>query len=147
MDFIFDENMPIRLAKGLEIMDSENDWGKAPKNKFYHITEIYKKGKGADDPEIVREAKKINAIVISEDDDYKNIKATHELVIKLRVGYILFKPPKKTGSTYHEIVAAFVNSWHDLKKELVGKRPPFMFIVERNGKVTNYEKFKAPHKH
>ena len=141
MHFLFDENMPIRLAKGLEILDAENDYGKIPVNKFTDITEYYKKA-GANDPDIVRLAKKNNAIIVSEDDDYKNITATCELVKKLRVGYVLFKLPKKVGRSYDDIVSAFVSAWPALKKEVSGKAPPYMYIIERSGKISLHEKFR-----
>jgi|GEM_PF-720410 Uncharacterized protein conserved in bacteria len=140
MVFIFDENMPPRLAKGLQILDADNEPNKPLVNKFYHITEIQKRG--ADDPDIVREAKNLKAVIVSEDNDYKNINGTYELVVKLRVGYVLFKPPKKTGSSYNDIVTAFVSAWPALKKAIQNEKPPYMFIIERSGKITKFEKFK-----
>lgn len=55
MNFLFDENMPVRLAKGLEILDADNDLGKPPAHKFFHITQFKKRG--AEDPVLVRIAK------------------------------------------------------------------------------------------
>lgn len=95
MRFLFDENMPYRLAKGLEILDADNENGRPLTHHLIHMSEHYKPG--ADDPDIVRLAKKLNAIVVSEDDDYKNITSTCDLVKKLKVGYVLFKLPKKLG--------------------------------------------------
>jgi predicted nuclease of predicted toxin-antitoxin system len=145
MNFLFDENMPIRLVKGLQILDEDNEFGKDPKNNFIHSTEL--KGEGAEDPDIVREAKKLKAIIVSEDDDYKNISVTYELVIKLRVGFVFFKPPKKTGCTYDDRIAAFILAWPELKKAIANEKPPFMFIIERTGKVNKFEKFKVPPEH
>jgi predicted nuclease of predicted toxin-antitoxin system len=140
MHFLFDEMMPFRLAKGLEILDADNEVGKPLVHSFTHMTEHYKPG--ADDPDIVRLAKKLNAIVVSEDDDYKNITATCGLIKKLRIGYILFQLPKKIGSTYDDKVLAFIKAWPELKQKLKGEKPPYMFVINRNGKVDKHEKFR-----
>lgn len=140
MHFLFDENMPIRLAKGLEILDADNQYGKSPVHKISHMKEYYKPG--ATDPDIVRLAKRLNAIVVSEDDDYKNISSLCDLIKRLRVGYVLFKFPRKSGCTYDDIVASFITAWPNLKKALIGETPPFMFIIDRSGRVTKHDKFR-----
>jgi predicted nuclease of predicted toxin-antitoxin system len=139
MYFLFDENMPIRLAKGLQILDVDNSYNKPPTHKIDHITEHKS---GIEDESVVRIAKKLNAIIVSEDDDYKTITATYELVIKLRVGYVLFKPPKKSGCTYEEKVQAFVKAWPKLKEVLKSEKPPFMYIIDKNGDPIKQNNFK-----
>jgi predicted nuclease of predicted toxin-antitoxin system len=136
MDFLFDENMPMRLAKGLQILDADNSLGKAPSNKIYHVQDFF--APGEPDTEVVKLAKKLKAIIVSQDSDYKKINATSALVKKLKVGYVLFKLPKKNGSTYDEIVTAFVAAWPELKKSLEDKKPPFIFIIERDGSIAPY---------
>jgi predicted nuclease of predicted toxin-antitoxin system len=140
MHFLFDENMPLRLAKGLEILDADNEFGKPPVHKISHIYDHY--DPGANDPDVVKLARKLKAVVVSEDDDYKNITVTCQLVKKLRVGYVWFKLPKKTGSNYDEQVLAFIKAWPELKKQLKNKKPPYMFIIERDGKVREHEAFR-----
>jgi predicted nuclease of predicted toxin-antitoxin system len=125
MHFLFDENMPLRLAKGLEILDADNETNRPLVHKISHMTEHYKPG--ADDPDIVRLAKRIKAIVVSEDDDYKNISATYELVIRLKIGYVLFKLPKKVGSTYDDKVLAFIKAWPKLKTK-ANKRKATIYV-------------------
>ncbi len=140
MHFLFDENMPLRLAKGLEILDAENEFGKQPNLMISHMTEHTHPG--ASDMDIVRLAKRLDAIVVSGDDDYKNITSTCELVKKLKVGFVLFKLPKKTGCTYDEIVLAFIKAWPQVKQKLKSEKPPYMFIIDRAGSVVKHEKFR-----
>lgn len=139
MNFLFDENMPVRLAKGLEILDADNEFGKTPVNNFYHITDFKE---GLSDQAVVKLAKKYKAIIVSQDDDYKNINATSELVKKSQIGYVLFKQPKKSGSSYDEIVSALVSAWPKSKKEISGRKPPFMAIIERKGHIKFNDKFR-----
>lgn len=140
MHFLFDENMPFRLAKGLEVLDADNEYGKPPIHRFSHMTEYSKTG--VSDLDIVKLAKKYNAIIVSEDDDYKNISATYELVKKLKIGYVLFKMPKKNGSNYDDKITAFVSAWPHLKKAIAEQKPPYMFVINRDGKITKQERFR-----
>jgi predicted nuclease of predicted toxin-antitoxin system len=140
MHFLFDENMPIQLARGVQLLDKENELGKPPVTIVDHICDHIKKG--SPDTDVVRLAKKLGAVVVSQDDDYKTIQATHQLVKKLKIGYVLFKSPKKLGSTYDEIVQAFIGAWPALKEKLRDEKPPFMFTIHPNGKVSKDEKFR-----
>ncbi len=139
MTFLFDENMPICLAKVIQVLDVDNEYKKPPVHKIDHITEHYKAG--ADDPDVVRKAKSLKAIIVSQDDDYKNISATFELVKKLKVGYVLFKTTQKSGSLYNDIVIAFIKAWQRVKNAISEDKPPFMYIIERTGEISKKERF------
>ena len=65
-----------------------------------------------------------------------------ELVKKLKVGYVLFKLPKKVGCTYDDIVSAFIRAWPELKQKLKNEKPPYMFVIDRTGGVDKHEKFR-----
>lgn len=140
MYFLFDANMPIRLARAIEVLDLDNPLGKKLVNQIHHISQHI--DDKSPDTDVVRLAKKLNAIIVSQDDDYKSISATYELVKNLKVGYVLFKPPKKTGCSFEEIIIAFISAWPKLKEAVRGARRPFMFVIDSDGKVYNDGKFK-----
>src|SRR5690606_16313622 len=110
MRFLFDANMPLRLAKGLELLDQENL--RIVTVEIMHADEEC--GLGATDADIIQRAAQIKAVIVSEDDDFKRIKANKQLIEKLNIGYVLYKPPKKRGIRYWEKTVAFILSWEKL---------------------------------
>jgi len=132
MNFILDENMPQKLAKGLEVLDQENSFG--INVKITHSTEIKK---GATDEEIIKIAGRKDAIIISQDDDFKRIKSNKLLVKQLKVGYVLYKPPNKTGTRYWEIVKSFILGWEHLKEKIRETEKPFIIIINKKGEISH----------
>lgn len=131
MYFIVDANMPIRMAKGLELIDQNNISGHINVN-IEHVDEIL--GTSATDEEVIVYAGKVDAIIISQDDDFKKIKSNKKLVEKLKIGYVLYKPPKH-GMRYWEKVQSFILGWERLKDLIRATPKPFIIIIEKNGSV------------
>jgi len=131
MYFIFDANMPLRLVKGLELLDQENISGTV-KIKIDHSDKVVKIA--ATDAEIIKYAAKVDAIIISEDDDFKRIKSNKELLKSLGVGYVLYRPPKH-GARYWEKVQAFIFGWENLKRKITELTKPFVLIVNKKGEI------------
>lgn len=131
MVFLFDAQMPVKLAHGLEIIDQDN----TPKNKeheIYHADALL--GQGAKDPEVIEKAKELNAIIVSEDDDFKRIKSNKALIKQYKLGYVLYKPPTH-GARYWEKVCAFILAWEDLKKKISQTEKPFIFKIDKKGNI------------
>jgi len=131
MRFLFDANMPLRLAKGLELLDQEN-LGRINIEISHADQEC---GSGATDAEVIQKAANINAIIVSEDDDFKRIKANKQLIQKLNVGYVLYKPPKKHGIRYWEKAKAFILCWENLKQKIKEIEPPFILNIDKKGNI------------
>jgi ISXO2-like transposase domain len=120
-------------TKGLEpILEQGNDKSKEVIIHIDHADKLLKIG--ATDPEVIIEAGKTNAIIISQDDDFKRIKSNLALIKQLKVGYVLYRPPKR-GSRYWEIVEAFIGGWKTLKDKLTNDTPPFVYQIEKDGKI------------
>lgn len=132
MIFILDENMPPSLSKGLQSLDQENS-SLSPKIKVIHSTEIKP---CATDHEIIKIAGKRDAIIVSQDDDFKRIKSNKQLVKQLKVGYVLYKPPSKTGVRYWELVKSFILAWEPLKAKIRESEKPFIIIINRKGEIS-----------
>lgn len=131
MLFLFDAQMPLRLAKGLPLIDKDNL--RQINIEIIHADEIL--GEGVSDALIIHKAHELDAVIVSEDDDFKRIKANKDLVIKLKVGYVLYKAPKKHGSRYWEKAVALILAWENLKKMISEIEKPFVIKIERDGKL------------
>ena len=131
MYFIFDANMPLRLVKGLELLDQENRSGTI-KIKIDHSDKVVKVA--ATDADIIKYASKVDAIIISEDDDFKRIKSNKALLKSLGVGYVLYRPPKH-GARYWEKVQAFIIGWEKLKEKIRTLTKPFVLVINKKGEI------------
>lgn len=140
MNFIFDANLSFRLAEGLAILESGNDPDKEVIVSCKHANYVDDLGEGATDPQVIQYAGKNKAIIISQDDDFKRIQGNRVLIKELKVGYVLYKPPKH-GCRYWEIVEAFIAGWKKLKDTLKDKEPPFMFIIDKKGNPQEIKMF------
>ena len=111
---IFDANMPPKLVTGLGALNQENSINALKIKIVYsdHLLNI-----GATDEEIIHKAERLGAIIISQDDDFKRIKSSKQLVKKLKVGYVSYKPPTH-GARYWEKVQAFILAWERLKQKI-----------------------------
>lgn len=133
MNFILDENMPPRLSKGLQSLDQENSIANPDIIKVIHSAEIKRT---ATDEEIIKMASKRDAIIISQDDDFKRIKSNKVLIKQLKVGYVLYKPPSKTGLRYWEMVKSIILVWEPLKQRIRESEKPFFLIINRKGEIS-----------
>ncbi|MEO6832858.1 MAG: DUF5615 family PIN-like protein [Chitinophagaceae bacterium] len=128
MHFLFDANLSHRLAEALKVLEEGDDRGISV--TISHADNLL--GRGATDMEVIQEAGKTKAIIISQDDDFKRIKSNATLMRQLQVGYVLYKPPKK-GSRYWDIVVSFVQGWQRLKETLANRETPFVFTINAKG--------------
>jgi predicted nuclease of predicted toxin-antitoxin system len=140
MNFIFDANLSFRLAEGLAILESGNDAEREVIANCKHADNVEDLGIGATDPQVIQYAGKNSAIIISQDDDFKRIEGNRLLIKELKVGYVLYKPPKR-GCRYWDIVESFVSGWKTLKESLKDKEPPFMFIIDKKGSLQEIKMF------
>jgi PIN like domain len=134
MHFIFDANLSKRLVEALRILESGvHDSDVA---SIAHADQLLKIG--ATDEEIITEAGKTNAIIISQDDDFKRIRSNKLLLKELGVGFIMYKPPKR-GARYWEMVQAFVIAWPKITSMVRGKLPPFIIQLNAKGELSDVE--------
>lgn len=130
MDFLFDANMPARLAKGLALIDRENLNGNVI--NIFHVDDLL--GMGATDEQVILKANEINAVIVSEDSDFKTVRRNKELVKKLKVGYVLYKPPSH-GSRYWEKAISIILAWEKLKENVKKNTKPFMIKIDKKGEI------------
>ena len=131
MHYIFDANLPYRLAEALRILEQGDRASKV--SGIDHADTLL--GQGATDEAIILEAGTKHSIIFSQDDDFKRIKSNAKLLKELGVGFVMYKPPKR-GARYWEIVKAFVNAWPQLKEKLESKKPPFILQLNSKGEIS-----------
>jgi predicted nuclease of predicted toxin-antitoxin system len=86
MLFIFDENFPPEFVRGFSIIE------KANKRSPFSVDIVFSPdimGKqGSSDEEIIAKAAKKNAVIVTQDTDFKRIKHYKSLLIQNNVGYV-----------------------------------------------------------
>lgn len=135
MLIIFDENFPQKIAEGLNTIESTN------RDTILHceITHPYliKKG-GTTDDDWVEYAGINNAIIMTFDKDFKDIKAKGRLYNEHKVGVFFFKFDKKE-KMYWQVVRLFVNNFDAMKKIILEVERPFVYRISSKGSPERYE--------
>jgi predicted nuclease of predicted toxin-antitoxin system len=132
MLFIFDENFPPEFVRGFSIIE------KANKRSSFSVDIVFSPdimGKqGSSDEEIITKAAKKNAVIVTQDTDFKRIKHYKSLLIQNNVGYVYFKVPGAKNH-YWDIVKAFVVKWEELKEAIFRSTHPFAFEINKHGAI------------
>jgi hypothetical protein len=128
--FLFDAQMPPRLAQGIELIDQENRDGKHINVRISHVATLY--GNGVTDLEVITKAKELGAIIVSEDPDFYTIEVNKQLLKQLNVGCVVYKPPAH-GTRYWEKTLAFILGWENIKELVRESIPPFLIRVDKKG--------------
>lgn len=135
MLIIFDENFPCKIAEGLNIIESTCKDNILP----CVITHPYllKKG-GAEDNDLIVYAGQKNAIIMTFDKDFKDIKAKGRLYTQHKIGVFFFKLDKKE-KMYWQIVKLFVNNIDVMKRLIIETPRPFVYRINMKGNPERYE--------
>ena len=132
MLFIFDENFPPEFIKGFAILE------KANRRSDIHADIVssteYMGKRSCTDIEIIQKANRKQAIIVTQDSDFKKIKHYKPLLQEHQVGFIYFKVPKGKYQ-YWDIVKAFVNAWDELKTSIANAEAPGAYEVNRKGQM------------
>jgi predicted nuclease of predicted toxin-antitoxin system len=110
MVFLFDENIPYKLAQGFILIEEAEN---SPKIKatVSHIKILNREG--ATDEEVIQIAGEMKAIIVTFDKDFKHIRSYYPLYKKHNVGIILLKLDKRE-SNYWGIVKLLTNNWEKI---------------------------------
>lgn len=135
MKFICDENFPVNLINGINLIEKSN-------HKSPNMGEIiHTKDLGASnytDEEIIVLAGEHNAIIITEDKDFKHFKHYKALYKEHNVGVLLYKPYRKKNR-YWDKVMSIVDDWEDIKNLISETGKPFVIQFDlKSVRVTNY---------
>jgi predicted nuclease of predicted toxin-antitoxin system len=133
MLFIFDENFPPEFVRGFAIIEKANKRSPFPVDIAFSPDLMGKQG--SPDEEIIAKAAKKNAVIVTQDTDFKRIKHYKSLLVQHNVGYVYFKVPGAKNH-YWDIVKAFVVKWEELKEAISKSTHPFAFEINKHGAIT-----------
>jgi hypothetical protein len=132
MLFIFVENFPPEFVRGFSIIEKANKRSSFPVEIIFS-TDLMEKQGSSDEVLIARAAKK-NAVIVTQDTDFKRIKHYKSLLVQHNVGYVYFKVPGAKNH-YWDIVKAFVIKWEELKIAIAKSTHPFAFEINKHGAI------------
>lgn len=132
MLFIFDENFPSEFVRGFGIIEKANKRSAFPVEIVFSPDIMGKRG--SSDEEIIAKAAKQNAVIVTQDTDFKRIKHYKSLLVQHNVGYVYFKVPGAKNH-YWDIVKAFVVKWEELKEGISKATHPFAFEINNHGGI------------
>lgn len=132
-----DENLPVQLAKGLNILQEPQNKKDNCNIEVISITEKF--GRGAKDEDWIPEVGKEGGIVITQDYRIQTQKHQRELYRQHGVGILFINPPSKSGFSYWEMVKKVVNEWEDVKVILRKEKSPFAFRCTAKTKFIKFE--------
>jgi predicted nuclease of predicted toxin-antitoxin system len=136
MIILCDENFPVKIAEGLSIIESANR-DTVLQCTITHPSILNKTG--TSDEEWIKYAGENDAIILTFDGDFKDVKTKGTLYSQNKIGAFFFRYDKKGGSRYWQTVRLLVNNLEEIKKIIVEKERPFVYRVTSSGKPERYE--------
>jgi hypothetical protein len=130
MRIFLDENLPPRLANGLNILDDPKISG----FEVFSIKEIFgikdENGKSVPlkDEDWIPKVGDMNAAVITQDFNIHRIQSQNELYKQHRIGPFILSPPKGKGYQYWDMVKILVDEWLEIKQIASKENRPFAYI-------------------
>lgn len=130
MRIFLDENLPPRLANGLNILDDPKISG----FEVLSIKEIFgtkdEKGKSIPlkDEDWIPKVGSMDAAVITQDFNIFRIQSQNELYKQHKIGLFILNPPKGKGYQYWDMVRILVNEWTEIKQIASKEKKPFAYI-------------------
>ena len=125
MRIYFDENFSPHLVEGL--------WRIQEGRKAEGVTVcsmIDEFGQGADDEEWIPGIARRHGVAITQDVNIHRTRAQWELCQANKIGVFFFKPPRKEGWSYWQIVQLVIRHWPEIKRLTEQSSRPFGYVVE-----------------
>jgi predicted nuclease of predicted toxin-antitoxin system len=129
MLFLFDENYSYRIAEGLHLLEDGNNKSKI-KVKVTHVKHCGLLNKP--DEDIIEYAGKNNAIIFTQDEDFRHIKHYYKLYEQHKTGVVVFRS-YKGKIFYWDMVERLVKVWENLKVTLYTEQKPFALEITKTG--------------
>lgn len=120
-----DENLPPRLARGLNELVQPFNKKQALDIQVLSIKDVFHEG--AKDEDWIPLVGEEHGIVITQDFRIQTQKHQKELYTKSGVGILFLNPPSNSGFTYWEMVKQLVNRWEEITQIIKKNKPPFAF--------------------
>ncbi len=132
MLLLFDQNVPLKIAEGLNLLEQANYKSKH-QAEITHISLLNKNGIA--DEDVIKLAGELKATIVTFDADFKHRKHYYKLYEEHNVGIVLFKSSKNIIN-YWDNVVLIVTKWEDLKDKISKAHKPFALELGKNGTQT-----------
>ena len=127
MKIYLDENLPAKLAEGLNILEAPNQEG------FEVIPMIKEFQRGAKDQDWIPVIGPEGGVVITQDLNINRNRQLKQLYLDNELGIFFFAPPKK-GYKYWDMVEQIIKRWRELKTLSKTSRRPFAYRCTSHSK-------------
>ncbi|MCB9047444.1 MAG: hypothetical protein H6550_15025 [Chitinophagales bacterium] len=135
MLFVFDENLPQQLCKGLDMLEQANLRSPHKVEAKYAIEVMGKKG--APDEDLIVKVGELDGILITQDKDFRSKKHYFTLYKEYNIGVVLYSLPSK--DVYWDKVKSFIKNWEDVKQRISEIEKPFALIISKTGGIQTYD--------
>ena len=125
MRIYFDENFSPHLVEGLRRIQEGR---KAEGVTVCSVIDEFRQG--ADDEEWIPGIARRHGVTITQDVNIHRTRAQWELCQANKIGIFFFKPPKKEGWSYWQIVQLVIRHWPEIKRLTEQSSRPFGYVVE-----------------
>lgn len=129
MVLLFDQNVPKKIAEGLNLLEQANYKSKH-KAEVTHISLLNKDGLA--DEDVIKLAGELKATIVTFDADFKHKKHYYKLYKEHQVGIVLFKSSKNVIN-YWDNVVLIITKWEVLKDNISKAHKPFALELGKSG--------------
>ncbi len=134
MIIYLDENLPMHLAEGFQIIQAPENLKSGYDISVAHITSVF--SKGIKDEEWIPKLKAQRACVITQDLNIQ--RRQHELTLyrQYELGMLFLRgPSKKQGMSVWQIVQTLAKHWLEITRIAMEEQRPFAFQVTLTRKI------------
>lgn len=125
MRIYFDENFSPHLVEGLRRIQEGR------KGEGVTVCSVIDEfGQGADDEAWIPGIARRHGVAITQDVNIHRTRAQWDLCQASKIGVFFFKPPKKEGWSYWQIVQLVIRHWPEIKRLTEQSSRPFGYVVE-----------------
>lgn len=133
MKIYIDENFPVKLAHGLNVLQEPLNKAEKFPIEVLSIKEVF--GEGAQDEDWIPKLGAEHAIVITQDYNIQRTRHQATLFREHGLGIFFYRPPSNTGFKYWEMVLQIITRWEEIKKLSHKTEAPFAFRCSMRSKV------------
>ncbi len=136
MILYFDENLPLHLMKGFDVLQRKEGLRTGNPVTLKFIPHEF--GKAAKDQDWIREIGNSGGCVLTQDINIHRRKHEMELLREHNIGMFFLKgKSKKDGLSVWQMVETLAKNWLDMIEIIYADRRPFAYEIKPNRKIKN----------
>lgn len=137
MKIYIDENLPVKLANALNILQKVLNKKEGLDIEVVSIKEAFYSG--VKDEEWVIKTGKEKAIVITQDFHLQRIRHQRDLCKEYNLGMLFVHPPSKNGFSFWEMTKLLIKRWEEILRIIKKDTPPFAYRCTSRTKFEKLE--------